>query len=134
MHEDIARPGDPDLDTHLSGLRLTSVTRTSWPGMHADLILQFSLDDAGGWWADEKSGRRRTPGGGMSFMLAAGMELLPGCEGLADDLTADLQHWAHSGAFIEMTSAPGRFTMLRSGRQKIFLPRSGEPVTASGRD
>jgi hypothetical protein len=123
----VARPADTDLDCHLTGLRLTSVVESPFGDYSAEAVLGFDGSDAHGWWVSagetERSDIRRV----TSFEMGFGIDMQPGYEHLAGYMLARLRSWRDTGTVIEVTCAPGRWTLLSSGSEQVVVPR-GEAV------
>jgi hypothetical protein len=126
----IARPGDPDLDCHLAGLRLSSVVTSGSDEYTTEAVLEFATADAGGYWTDQATGERVYPDSVTSVSCCFGYAMEPGFEDLAQWQLDVLCAWRDHGSFIEVTCAPGKWTRLHGAGLTVVIPRS-EPEAAS---
>lgn len=118
MTDDLtARPGDPDLDCCLTGLRIAGLV-TSGGG---DLVLALCDMDAAGWRTLADGSVTSPSGLGFALSLAVPeTDLVP-----REWQDAILRAWAQSGAYVTLTSARGRLTVLRGADGRtVVLPRS----------
>jgi hypothetical protein len=128
----IAKPGDPDLDCFLTGLKLSSVTDLGdADGYTIEARLEFDTSEAAGWWRDAGTGEQFFPDRVTSLSAEFGVTLDAGFEYLGAALLCRLSAWTADCSLIAMTSAPGKWTLLRcpghpAGAEVVF-PRS--PVT-----
>lgn len=127
----VARPGDPDLDCHLTGLRLASVVATDSTEHDLEATLTFDTSDAAGWWKDSKTGERVFPERVTELHSTFGFTLEDGWQFLAERLIGRLSAWSADGALIAMTAAPGKFTRLyclgHPAGEEAVIPRSALP-------
>lgn len=128
-HDDlIARPGDLDLDCHLTGLRLTAVTESPAGDYQFEAALGFDTAAADGWWV-EPDGSRFQPDRITHFSICFGYDVHPGYELHGMLQMSRLRQWRDEGALVRMTAAPGKWTLLASGTGRVVVPRK-EPSTA----
>lgn len=124
----IALPGDPDLDCHLTGLRIQAVISAP-DDFGTEVILTFATEAASGWWVDSATGRRVQLTRIRELEAVYGIKMRPGWGILALAMTTRLEAWRDDRAPVEMTSAPGRWALLNSpghpvGSQ-VVLPLAG---------
>jgi hypothetical protein len=129
----IAEPADPDLDCHLTGVRIASVVVIRDTGYDAEVTLTFDTTAASGFWRDADGGIVY-PDTVTSLEAVFGLRMDPGHELLLEWLIARLESWREDGAVLAMTSAPGKWTGLecpeRSG-ECAAIPRTDAMETAS---
>jgi hypothetical protein len=129
--ERVAFPGDPDLDCHLTGLRLTSVVATDSTEHDLEATLAFDTSDTAGWWKDSRTGERVFPERVTELNITFGVTLADGFAFLAERLVRRLSAWSTDGALIAMTAAPGKFTRLycpgHPAGGEAVIPRSALP-------
>lgn len=106
----VARPGDPDLDMHLTGLRIAELVVL--PGDMTELALTFDASEAAGWWLDAETLERVYPDKVSSVELAAGYGMAPGFRHLSDIMLRRLETWRADRALVAVTGAPGKWTLL----------------------
>jgi hypothetical protein len=117
----IAWPGDPGLDCHLACLRLASIVRD--PGFHAGGVLTFDTTEAGGWWISAGSSEKVYPDEVTSLDISFGVDMNGGHEAVAEAMMRRLAGWCAERRMIELTSAPGKWSLLRSGTEMVPVPR-----------
>jgi hypothetical protein len=127
----VAFPGDPDLDCHLTGLRLASVVATDSSEHDLEATLAFDTSDAAGWWKDSGTGERVFPERVTELNITFGVTLTDGFAFLAERLVRRLSAWSTDRALIAMTAAPGKFTRLycpgHPAGGEAVIPRSALP-------
>ena len=129
LDDRIAKPGDPDLDCFLTGLRLASVVDVGdADGYTVEAALEFDTTGAAGWWIEAATGEQVFPASVTSLRAEFGVWLEPEFAHLAAALLRRLSAWVADGSLIAMTSAPGKWTLLRcpghpAGAVVVF-PRS----------
>lgn len=126
----IARPGDPALDCHLTGLRLSAVIESPTGGYQFEATLGFDGSEASGWWVSD--GERADIAEVTRLDISYGYDVLPEYELHAMLQRSRLREWRDTGAVIEMTSAPGKWTLLSSGDQRVVVPRKWPVAAGSG--
>jgi hypothetical protein len=124
----IAKPGDPDLDMHLTGLRIASVVTLDTDGM-TEFTVTFATGEAAGFWIDTGTGERVYPDQVTSVDLAAGLAMRPGAGWLLNFMLRRLEAWRADAALVAMTGAPGKWTLLYCPRHPageiVPVPRTG---------
>lgn len=130
----VAMPGDPDLDCHLTGLRLATITMSGTGEFDAEALLIFDTSQAAGWWVDPSTRERFVPDKVTELTLVFGVQIAPGFKFLANLMARRLRAWADTGVFVQMTSAPGKWTMLRSPTDEVPVPRTATPVRTEAVD
>jgi hypothetical protein len=136
MDDRIARPGDPDLDCILHGLRLGTTpivnTEDTGEGFTLEMLIDFDTTQATGWWIDSRTGEQVWPDTVRSLEMTFGVTFDSGHEHLAVGIMRRLRGWANDAAPITMTSAPGKWTLLscpgHPAGSELPVPRS-EPTT-----
>jgi hypothetical protein len=124
----IAKPGDPGLDCHLTGLRIAALVIL--PGDRiTERTLTFDTREAAGFWADPETGGRVFPDTVTSLEITAGLGMRPGFRHLADIMLRRLEAWRADAALIALTSAPGKWTLLHCPDHPagalVPVPRTG---------
>lgn len=124
----LAMPGDPDLDCMLTGLRLASIVATDSSEHDVEATLTFDTSGAAGYWTDSATGWTVYPDTVKSLDITFGVSLDSGFVHLAAEMTKRLSAWCADGALIAMTSAPGKWTLLRCPGHpaggEVPIPRS----------
>lgn len=127
IEDRIALPGDPDLDCMLTGLRLASMVATETGEYDVEVTLDFDTSEAAGWWIDE-DGEQVFPDRVTKLEITYGVVMDEGFEHLAERMTERLGAWGKDRALIAMTSAPGKWTLLRCpghpAGEQMAIPRS----------
>ena len=114
LDDRIAKPGDPDLDCFLTGLKLASVVDVGdADGYTVEAALEFDTTGAAGWWIEAATGEQVFPASVTSLRAEFGVWLEPEFAHLAAALLRRLSAWVADGSLIAMTSAPGKWTLLR---------------------
>ena len=73
----VAVPGDPALDCHLTGLRLTSVVTPGESDYDSECLLLFDTSRASGWWADSTTGERAEVDTVTDLTITFGIDMQP---------------------------------------------------------
>jgi hypothetical protein len=108
----LAMPGDPDLDMHLTGVRIGSVVVMRGTEWDAEVTLTFATDGASGWWRDTADGEVVYPDSVTTLEAVFGLRMDAGHELLLEWLIGRLESWREEGCALTMTSAPGKWTGL----------------------
>jgi hypothetical protein len=108
----VAKPGDPDLDLELAGLRLASVDAHGGGDYDLEVTAGFDTAEATGWWIEAGTGEKVSPDRVAELTMAFGVKLGDGHGHLAAVMLGRLEAWARDGAAVTMTSAPGKWTLL----------------------
>lgn len=72
----IAKPGDPDLDVHATGLRVADLVVMA-AGRMTKVAVTFDTSEAAGFWMEAATGERVFPDTVSSVELTAGFGMLP---------------------------------------------------------
>lgn len=107
----IAKPGDPDLDFHLTGLRVAELVVLPASRM-TEITLTFDTGEAAGFWIDSRTRERVFPDRVSSVEITGGFGMLPGSRWLLDLMIRRLEAWRADRALVAVTMAPGRWTLL----------------------
>lgn len=107
----IAKPGDPDLDLHLTGLRVASVVVLPADGL-TEVAIDFATDGAAGFWVDPSTGERFFPDRVTMVEITGGFGMKPGSRWLLDVMIGRLEAWRSDAALVAATGAPGKWTLL----------------------
>ena len=108
----LAMPGDPDLDMHLTGVRIESVVVVRDTEWDAEVTLTFATEGASGWWRDTGDGEIVYPESVSALEAVFGLRMDAGHELLLEWLIGRLESWREEGCVLTMTSAPGKWTAL----------------------
>ena len=108
----LAMPGDPDLDMHLTGVRIESVVVVRDTEWDAEVTLTFATEGASGWWRDTGDGEIVYPDSVTTLEAVFGLRMDAGHELLLEWLIGRLESWREEGCVLTMTSAPGKWTAL----------------------
>jgi hypothetical protein len=108
----LAMPGDPDLDMHLTGVRIASVVVMRGTEWDAEVTLTFATDGASGWWRDTEDGDVVYPESVTALEAVFGLRMDAGYELVLEWLIGRLESWREEGCALTMTSAPGKWTAL----------------------
>ena len=127
----LAMPGDPDLDCHLTGLRLISIAPADTGTYDLECLLLFDTRNAAGSWADAATGEWVCPDAVTELTITFGLRMQEGFGHLAAVMLGRLEGWASACVPIEMTAAPGKWTLLRSPSDELPIPRSAPSTEAS---
>lgn len=130
----IAKPGDPELDCHLMGLRLASIAPADTGTYDLECLLLFDTRQAQGSWTDSVTGKRVVPDTVTELTITFGVQMEEGYGHLAAAMLGRLEGWASACVPVEMFSAPGKWTLLRSPADEVVIPRSDATWTASPGD
>ena len=109
----LAMPGDPDLDMHLTGVRIESVVVMRGTEWDAEVTLTFATAGASGWWRDTENGEIVYPDSVTMLESCFGLRMDSGYELLLEWLIGRLEAWRAEGCALVMTSAPGKWTALQ---------------------
>ena len=119
----LAAPGDPDLDCHLTGVRIAEVVVLRDTGYDAEVNLTFDTSAASGFWRDAQDGEIFYPDTVTSLEAVFGLRMDPGYELLLEWLIGRLEMWRENETGLVMTSAPGKWTVLHPpGRPDEMAP------------
>jgi len=119
----VAQPGDPDLDCHLTGLHLSSVIPADTGTYDLECLLIFDTTGAAGFWADAATGETASLARVTELTITFAVRMDAGYAAIAELMAARLQSWAETGVPLEMTAAPGKWTLLRSPTDVVPVPR-----------
>ena len=108
----LAMPGDPDLDMHLTGVRIESVVVVRDTEWDAEVTLTFATEGASGWWRDTGDGEIVYPDSVTTLEAVFGLRMDAGYELLLEWLIGRLESWREEGCALTTTSAPGKWTAL----------------------
>lgn len=131
----VAKPGDPGLDIHITGLRIAELVV-----LPADqvtrLAVTFDTSEAAGFWIDSSTGERVIPDTVTSYEITAGLRVAPGYELLLHMMISRLEAWQADRSLITSTSAPGKWTLLHCPGHPaggmVPIPRTGAVNPAAG--
>src|ERR1700722_10168688 len=128
MDDRVARPGDPDLDLHVTGLRITEVVILAGAYM-TEFTVTFDASGGGGYWSEAATGEGGFPDRMTRCEITAGLVMQPGFGWLLDLMLGRLEAWRADGALVAVTGAPGKWTLLHSPRHPagpmVLVPRGG---------
>jgi hypothetical protein len=142
----IAAPGDKDLDLHVSGLTIAGLIISQDSPGSAEVIVSYDVSRVTGFWRDPDgdADSRFCPDAMESAESCFGIRMLPGQEHLLSIMLGRLERWRDHGTPLEMTAAPGKWTLLRGpdpgtgGTVDVVHPRTGggsgddPPAAAAG--
>jgi hypothetical protein len=107
LDERIAKPGDPDLDLHLTGLRIAALV-INYDKRMTEVLITFDTSEAAGFWINHSTGERFIPETVTSVDISGGIGMTPGNEWLLSFMVDRLTAWEASGALITVASSPGK--------------------------
>jgi hypothetical protein len=107
----IAKPGDPDLDFHLTGLRIDELVVLHAAPM-TEITLTFDTSEAAGFWIDSRTRERVFPNTVSTVEITGGFGMLPGSRWLLSLMIRRVEAWRADQALVAVTMAPGKWTLL----------------------
>src|SRR5262249_42649881 len=126
----IAKPGDSDLDFHLTGLRVAELL-VLHTGRMTEITLTFDTSEAAGFWIDPRTHERVFPDTVSSVEITRGFGMLPGSRWLLTLMIRRVEAWRANHALVAVTMAPGKWTLLHCPQHPagtmVPMPRTCAP-------
>ncbi len=111
LDDRIAKPGDPDLDFHLTGLRVAELVVVE-AAQATEITLTFDTSEAAGWWVDYPAGERFYPDTVESVEVFGGFGMKPGSRWLLNLMIRHVEAWRADRALVVVTMAPEKWALL----------------------
>lgn len=132
----VAKPGDPDLDMHLTGLRIAELVVLPDADGMTEFTLVFETSEAAGFWIDLGTGECFYPDQVKNFEWTGAVAMAPGFGHMMDVMIRRLEAWRADGSLVAVTAAPGKWTLLHCPQHPagmlVPLPRGNPDNTEGG--